>query len=113
MAQMTLPTGPCTIVRVRAWAHDAADGARDEFRIDAATGKIVSSELYADKTFGERILARVLDIHRGSILGWPGKLLFMVAASLMPLFMVTGLLLYLSRRRHQRLSRAALGVCRL
>jgi len=55
------------------------------------------------------MLSRVLDIHRGSIFGWPGRLLFMLSAALMPLFMVTGFLLYLSRRRHRRLSRPALG----
>ncbi|MGJ4946212.1 PepSY-associated TM helix domain-containing protein [Bradyrhizobium sp. HKCCYLS1011] len=106
-AQLIPPQGAGTVVRIRSWPHGAADGARDEFRIDAATGQILASELYADKTTGERILARVLDIHRGSVLGWPGKLLFMLAAAVMPLFVVTGLLLYLSRRRHRRLVRTA------
>ncbi|GAA3844964.1 PepSY domain-containing protein [[Pseudomonas] carboxydohydrogena] len=105
IAQMTLPTGSSKIVRIRSWPYDGSSGERDEFRVNAATAKIVSSELYAEKGFGDRILARVLDIHRGSILGWPGKLLFMLAALMMPLFVVTGLLLYLSRRRHKQLSR--------
>jgi sulfite reductase (NADPH) flavoprotein alpha-component len=109
-AQLTLPAGTGTVVRIRSRARDAShDGARDEFRIDAVTGRLVSSEIYADKTIGERILASMLDIHRGSIFGWPGKLLFMVAAALMPLFVVTGFVLYLSRRRHRRASRPALG----
>jgi uncharacterized iron-regulated membrane protein len=109
-AQLTLPAGAGTLVRIRSWARDAShDGARDEFRIDAVTGRLVSSEIYADKTVGERILSSVLDIHRGSVLGWPGKLLFMVAAALMPLFVVTGFMLYLSRRRHRRLSQPAIG----
>jgi uncharacterized iron-regulated membrane protein len=110
-ALLTMPPGAGTVVRIRAWAEEGAtDGARDEFRIDAVTGRVVSSEFYADKTIGERILARVLDIHRGSIFGWPGKLLFMLAAATMPLFVVTGFLLYVSRRRHQRQVRqAALG----
>jgi uncharacterized iron-regulated membrane protein len=109
-AQLTLPPGAGTVVRIRSWAKDAShDGARDEFRIDAVTGQLVSSEIYADKTVGERILASVLDIHRGSIFGWPGRLAFMVAAALMPLFVVTGFLLYLSRRRHRRLSQPAIG----
>jgi uncharacterized iron-regulated membrane protein len=51
----------------------------------------------------------VLDIHRGAILGWPGKLAFMVAAALMPLFAVTGVLLYLSRRRLRRPAQPRLG----
>jgi sulfite reductase (NADPH) flavoprotein alpha-component len=109
-AQLTLPAGVGTVVRIRSWARDAShDGARDEFRIDAVTGRLVSSEIYADKSIGERILASVLDIHRGSIFGWPGQLLFMVAAALMPLFMVTGFMLYLSRRKHRRMSRPTVG----
>jgi uncharacterized iron-regulated membrane protein len=108
-AQLTLPAGAGPVVRVRSWAQDAwHEGARDEFRIDAVTGRVVSSDIYADKTTGERILADLLDIHRGSIFGWPGKLLFMVAAALMPLFVVTGFMLYLSRRRHRRAARSAL-----
>jgi len=98
--------GPRIRMRIRSWAHDAShEGARDEFRIDAVTGHLVSADIYADKTTGERILANILDIHRGAILGLPGKLLFMIAAALMPLFMVTGLMLYLARRKHRRLSR--------
>jgi uncharacterized iron-regulated membrane protein len=109
-AQLMLPAGAGMVVRIRSWARDAShDGARDEFRIDAVTGKLMSSEIYADKTVGERILSSVLDIHRGSIFGWLGKLTFMVAAALMPLFVVTGFMLYLSRRRHRRLLQPTIG----
>jgi uncharacterized iron-regulated membrane protein len=109
-AQLTLPPGAGTVVRIRSWAKDSTlESVRDEFRIDAVTGQLVSSDIYADKTFGERIIAGVLDIHRGAILGWPGRLAFMMAASVMPLFAVTGLLLYLSRRRHRRMARPPLA----
>jgi uncharacterized iron-regulated membrane protein len=107
-ARLTLPSGGEPIIRVRAWLTAERDGRRDEFKIDAATGAIVSRELYADKTTGERMLSRMFDIHSGSILGWPGKLVFMLAAVSMPLFAVTGLLLYLSRRRHKRMANAAM-----
>ncbi|WP_342712705.1 PepSY-associated TM helix domain-containing protein [Bradyrhizobium sp. B124] len=107
---LTLPAGAGTAVRVRSWPRDSSlESVRDEFRIDAITGRVISSDRYADKTFGERVLAGVLDIHRGAILGWPGKLAFMLAAAMMPLFAVTGLLLYLSRRRHRRLARQPMG----
>lgn len=99
-AQLTLPPGAGTVLRVRSWPHDSTrDTMRDEFRIDGVTGRVVSAEIYDDKALGDRVLASVLDIHRGAVLGWPGKLLFMLAAASMPLFMVTGLLLYLSRRK--------------
>ncbi|WP_316201767.1 MULTISPECIES: PepSY-associated TM helix domain-containing protein [unclassified Bradyrhizobium] len=108
--QLTLPAGAGAAVRVRAWPSEAHDGRRDEFRIDGATGRLLAAERYADKTAGERVLARILDIHRGSILGWPGQLAFMLAAALMPLFAVTGTLLYLSRRRLRRPTRSARAV---
>ncbi|WP_316174211.1 PepSY-associated TM helix domain-containing protein [Bradyrhizobium sp. SZCCHNRI1073] len=108
--QLTLPAGAGAAVRVRAWPSEAHDGRRDEFRIDGATGRLLAAERYADKTTGERVLARILDIHRGSILGWPGQLAFMLAAALMPLFAVTGTLLYLSRRRLRRQTQSARAV---
>ena len=55
---------------------------------------LLSAERYSDKTLGEKAIAGVLDIHRGAVLGWPGKLMFMIA--------VTGVLLYLSRRKLRR-----------
>jgi uncharacterized iron-regulated membrane protein len=109
-AQLTMPSGAGTAIRIRSWTRDAShDGARDEFRIDAITGRVISSEIYADKSIGERILSNLLDIHRGSLWGWPGKLLFMLAAALMPLIVFTGFILYFSRRKHRRLSRPMLG----
>jgi sulfite reductase (NADPH) flavoprotein alpha-component len=41
----------------------------------------------------------VLYIHRGAFLGLPGRILFMIAAALMPFFTVTGFILYFSRRK--------------
>jgi sulfite reductase (NADPH) flavoprotein alpha-component len=109
-ALLTLPAGPGTAIRIRSWGKESTlDTTRDEFRIDAVTGQIVSAERYADKTLGEKIIANVLDIHRGAFLGWPGKLAFMLAAALMPLFSVTGILLYLSRRKLRRPAQSPLG----
>ncbi|AHY55071.1 hypothetical protein BJS_04590 [Bradyrhizobium japonicum SEMIA 5079] len=109
-ALLTLPAGPGTVIRIRSWPKDSTlDTTRDEFRVDAVTGQVASAERYADKTLGEKIIANVLDIHRGAFLGWPGKLAFMIAAALMPLFSVTGILLYLSRRRLRRPAQPPLG----
>jgi sulfite reductase (NADPH) flavoprotein alpha-component len=97
-ALLTLQQG--TVIRIRSWQPDAQiETTRDEFRIDAMTGHLLAADRYVDKTPGEKIIANILDIHRGAIFGWPGQLAFMVAAALMPLFAVTGVLLYLSRRR--------------
>ena len=109
-AQLTLQAGPGTVMRIRSWPKDSTlESMRDEFRIDAVTGQVVSAERYADKTLGEKAIAGVLDIHRGAVLGWPGKLAFMIAAALMPLFAITGVLLYLSRRKLRRPAQPPLG----
>lgn len=109
-AQLTLPAGPGTVMRIRSWPKDSAlESVRDEFRIDAVAGQVVSAERYADKTLGEKTIASVLDIHSGAVLGWPGKLAFMIAAALMPLFAITGVLLYLSRRKLRRPAQPPLG----
>ena len=109
-AQLTLPAGPGTVMRIQSWPKDSTlDSMRDEFRIDALTGQVVSVVRYADKTLGEKAIASVLDIHRGAVLGWPGRLAFMIAAALMPLFAITGVLLYLSRRRLRRPEQPPLG----
>jgi sulfite reductase (NADPH) flavoprotein alpha-component len=111
VATLILPSGASTVIRVRSVSKDApGEAARDEIRIDGVTGRIVSAELYTDKTAGETIIARVLDIHTGSMFGLIGRIVFMLAAALMPLFMVTGYLLYLSRRR---LRAAVLAASRL
>lgn len=87
-------------VRLRSLAKDAPhDVARDDFRIDGASGRVIAIERYADKSVGDTILMRVLQIHTGAAFGLVGRILFMIAAALMPLFMVTGFILYFSRRR--------------
>jgi len=108
---LSLPAGQGTMIGIRSWPKGSTlESMRDEFRIDAITGEVISAERYADKTFGEKAIASAIDIHRGAVLGWLGKFAFMIAAALMPLFAITGLLLYLSRRelRSSR-QRAALG----
>ena len=109
-ALLTLPARPGTAIRIRSWGKASLlETTRDEFRIDAVTGQMISADRYADKTFGETIIAAIYDIHRGAILGWPGKLAFMMAAILMPLFAVTGILLYLSRRKLRQPTQRPLG----
>lgn len=100
IAILQVPNGQNSVVRVRSVAKDAPhEDARDEFRIDSVSGRMVSAERYADRTAGESVLAGMLYIHRGAFLGLPGRIAFMIAAALMPLFTVTGFILYFSRRR--------------
>ncbi|WP_246775756.1 PepSY-associated TM helix domain-containing protein [Methylobacterium aquaticum] len=94
-------------VRIRAVAADAAHfQARDEWRF-RPDGTLASRDLYAERAWGARLAGSMLALHEGKFFGPVGWIAFMLAALAMPLFGVTGLLLYLGRRRSRRRHAAA------
>ncbi len=97
---LTVPRNAKATVRVRTLAADAAhDRAFDEWRIDGRTGAVREYKAYAVRSLGEQIVQARLAVHRGSFFGLPGQIVFMLAAATMPLFPITGYLLYLGRGR--------------
>ncbi|GGK08350.1 PepSY domain-containing protein [Pseudomonas matsuisoli] len=95
------PAGqPLTIsYRLKDAAHARAF---DRVDLDAKTGEMVRHERYADKAFGEQMLASVYALHTGEYFGVIGRVLMMLASLSMPIFFVTGWLLYLDRRRKKK-----------
>ena len=77
------------------------DRVSDEFVIDGRTGAVLSDERYADRTVGADLLTSVFEVHRGAYFGLPGRVAIMLSSATMPLFTVTGLLLYIGRRRRK------------
>jgi len=75
--------------------------------LDPANGQIKKHDRYADKSFKAQLLASVYALHVGSYFGLTGRILLTIASLTMPLFFVTGWLLYLDRRRKKRQVRAA------
>lgn len=87
---------------------DAAhERAFNTLTLDPATGKVKRIEVYTDKSFKAQLLASVYALHVGSYFGLPGRIIVSIASLTMPLFFVTGWLLYLDRRRKKRQVRAA------
>ncbi|WP_380779765.1 PepSY domain-containing protein [Sphingomonas sp. R86520] len=90
------------------------DRMTDDLSVDQVSGRIVKADRYADKPLGKTILGAMLPIHRGDFFGLAGRVAMMLASLTMPLFTVTGLLLYLGRRKRKRAgpsaSTAAAGV---
>ncbi|MCP8891520.1 PepSY domain-containing protein [Sphingomonas faeni] len=78
------------------------DRMTDELRFDAVTGALVKTDRYADRSTGETIATNVYPIHTGAFFGLPGRIALFLTSLTMPLFTVTGLLLYLARRRNKR-----------
>lgn len=77
--------------------------------LDPASGRVLWHERYADKAFGAQLLTSVYALHAGEYFGLPGRILMLLAGASMPLFTITGWLLYLDRRRKQREVRRARG----
>jgi sulfite reductase (NADPH) flavoprotein alpha-component len=81
----------------------------NQFQVDPVSGKVTRHERYADKSLKAQILTSVYALHVGEYFGLTGRILMMLASLTMPLFFVTGWLLYLDRRRKKREIRAARG----
>ena len=64
-------------------------------------------DLYEDQKLNEKIMSSMLPVHRGSFFGPVYQFFAMLAALVMPLFFVTGWMLYLKRRKQKKLTQQA------
>ncbi len=87
-----------------AYLLDDADHERafNTLSLDPASGKVLAEKHFRHQPLGQRLLDSVYALHVGSYFGLPGRILMCLASLSMPLFFVTGWLLYLDRRRKQR-----------
>lgn len=107
-ATVTLPQEAGRPVEVRYVPLDAPhDRASNTLSVDAAGTTLVKHERYRAKRPGERFMASIFPLHSGSFFGIPGLMLFMLASLAMPVFTVTGWMLYLDRRTKKRAANAA------
>ena len=81
--------------------------ARNKATVDLNTNQLKDVELYEDKKLNEKIMSSMLPVHRGSFFGPIYQFFAMLAALAMPLFFVTGWMLYLKRRKQKQLTREA------
>jgi sulfite reductase (NADPH) flavoprotein alpha-component len=71
-------------------------------------GRVAKSERYRDKKLAAQLVSSIFPLHSGSYFGLAGVIVFLMASLAMPLFAVTGWLMYL-RRRALRARRASLA----
>jgi len=83
--------------------------ALNQITLDPANGKLKAVSRYTEKGYGAQLLVSNYSLHTGSYWGMTGRIVITVAAALMPLFFITGWLLYLDRRRKKREIRNARG----
>ena len=80
----------------------------DTLEVDSE-GRVASLKRYEDKKFGAQLVSSIFPLHSGSYFGIAGVIIFLIASLAMPLFAVTGWIMYLQRRapRARRTSLAA------
>ncbi len=102
--------GPDSPVEIRYLeANPAHSRAYNTLAVEPVTGVVVKHERYAEKNAGGKLIASVFALHSGQFFGTPGMLAFMLASLGMPLFAVTGWMLYLDRRKRKARSRARMA----
>ena len=97
VSQPTLWYLPDEAEHVRALNRIVFDGA----------GRVLDHRRYGEQPLGARLLLSVYALHSGEYFGLAGRVALALASLAMPLFMVTGLWLYLDRRRKRRQARQA------
>eukprot|EP01022_Parablepharisma_sp_SALTPOND_P035045 TRINITY_DN939_c0_g3_i1.p2 TRINITY_DN939_c0_g3~~TRINITY_DN939_c0_g3_i1.p2 ORF type:complete len:854 (-),score=415.37 TRINITY_DN939_c0_g3_i1:3949-6510(-) len=112
-AQLRLPEQGTQPVQIFFLGHDAPhERARSRMVVLPQSGEIKQLERYEDKSTGARFIAAIYPLHMGTYFGLPGRIIMAIASLMMPLFGITGWMLYLDRRRKKaalRAERAALG----
>ena len=84
------------------------DRQRSMMSVNPETGEVVSDQPYKPlQPLGKRIMQGIYELHTGEWFGIPGVIVNMIASLLMPLFTITGFLLYFDRRRKKRNSKSA------
>lgn len=78
------------------------DQARNQITLDPVTGAVSRHDRYSDKSLKAQLLTSIYALHVGSYFGLVGRIILTITALSMPLFFVTGWLLYLDRRRKKR-----------
>lgn len=68
-------------------------------KIDPTNAQLLTHVRYDDKGTGARLLDSMLVIHKGSYFGVIGSVLMMLSSLALPLFVITGWMMYLDRRR--------------
>jgi len=96
---------PATVFYLR---DDAPhERAFNQVALDPQSGAPSRNRRYRQQALGDQLLASVYALHVGSYFGLTGRILMLLASLAMPLFAITGWLLYLDRRRRKRAALAA------
>ncbi len=80
----------------------AHERAKNKIEFDIKTNEVLKHEKYEDKTLTQKLMGSILPLHTGEYFGVIGQTLMFLASLMMPLFTITGLILYLKRTKKKK-----------
>jgi sulfite reductase (NADPH) flavoprotein alpha-component len=101
--RVQMPQYGGTFVVALTYADNRIAGERNSIAVDPRSGKIISADLSTDLTATERFMAVDEAVHTGSLLGMPSKIVVSLAGILLPVQAVSGLVMWLRRRKIVRM----------
>ena len=113
LASVRMPVRAGEAVQFTWLASDAPhERARSRLSISPADGQVTENEPYSQQGLGSRLVNIIYPLHMGTYFGLPGRIIVTLASLGLPLFAITGWMLYLGRRKAKRAvqaQRAMLG----
>ena len=106
-ASFKIPTGGNSIEISFVDAIPQHERARNTLKYNFEQQQVEELSFYKDKPLNEKIMTSMLPVHRGSFFGPIWQFFTMIAALSMPLFFITGWMLYLKRRKQKKSTKAA------
>lgn len=80
----------------------AHERAKNKIEFDIKTNEVLKHEKYEDKTLTQKLMGSILPLHTGEYFGVIGQTLMFLASLMMPLFAITGLILYVKRTKKKK-----------
>jgi sulfite reductase (NADPH) flavoprotein alpha-component len=75
------------------------DMAMNKIELDINTNKVISHEKFENKSMAEKLMKSILALHTGEYFGLFGKIMMFTTSLLMSLFTITGLMMYMGRKK--------------
>ena len=76
--------------------------AKNKIEFDIKTNEVSKHEKYEDKTLTQKLMGSILPLHTGEYFGVIGQTLMFLASLMMPLFAITGFMLYIKRTKKKK-----------
>lgn len=76
-----------------------APAAGDRIRLNASTAEVISTDIFRDKPFNERVAGSIKALHLGNVYGQFSKLLYFIACLIATSLPITGTLIWLNKMK--------------